>query len=82
MQNLKALGSRGAAVVTAAFVLATLALVAPAQASSHSADPVDAALADFSTRITTYGTAIVAIVVIAMGFWLGIKYLKKAQSKV
>lgn len=50
-------------------------------ASAEPADPVTTAFNDMEGKITTYGAAIVGLVVLAVGIFLGIKYLRKGVSK-
>jgi hypothetical protein len=65
--------------------LAALMIGAFAMASAGNAttttDPVSDAFTDMNGKVTTYGAAIVALVVLAVGIFLGIKYLRKGVSK-
>lgn len=70
-------GVLGALVTT--FMLG--AFIAAGSASATVADPVDQAFTDMQGKVTTYGAAIVALVVVAAGIFLGVKYLKKGLSK-
>lgn len=64
------------------FGLTGLMLVAGVGAASAApADPVADAFTDMQGKITTYGAAIVGLVVLSVGIFLGIKYLRKGVSK-
>lgn len=52
-----------------------------AGSASAQGDPIETAFTDMEGKVTTYGGAIVALVVIAAAIFLGIKYLKKGVSK-
>lgn len=43
-------------------------------------DPVADGITALGAKITTYGTALVALAVLAIPFAIGIKYLKKAKG--
>lgn len=52
-----------------------------AGAANATTDPVETAFNDMEAKVTTYGAAIVALVVLAVAIFLGIKYLKRGVSK-
>lgn len=56
-----------------------LMLVAPG--ANASPDPTETAITGLGTKVGIYGAAIVAVVVIAIGFTLGVKYLRRAANK-
>lgn len=66
------------ALFSALFVMG---VVGAAGASATPADPVETAFNDMEAKVTTYGGAIVALVVLSIGIFLGIKYLRKGVSK-
>jgi len=70
---------RGAAIVSTLGTLTVLGFVLAGPASA--ADPVTTAFADMESKITLYGGAIVALVVLSAALFLGIKYLRKGVSK-
>lgn len=80
LENLKAgaarVGMFGSALGGALFL--GLVLAGPSNAQG---DPAADAISDLGTKVTTYGTAIVGLVVLSIGFFLGIKYLRKGVSK-
>lgn len=79
MENVKQIAGRvalGFSAVSGALMLGFV-LAGP---SSAAADPVTTAFNDMEGKITTYGTAIVGLVVLAVGIFLGIKYLRKGTS--
>jgi hypothetical protein len=43
-------------------------------------DPAGDGIASLQASVLTYGTAVVALVLVAAGIFLGVKYLKKALS--
>lgn len=57
-----------------------LILAGPASAAEGD-DPALDAITGFGAKVTAYGAAMVAVVVIAVGIMLGVKYLRKAASK-
>lgn len=79
MDKIKGLAGRtglvGGTVVGVFAVMAILAGTASAD------DPVTAAFTEMNSKVTTYGAAIVALVVLSVGIFLGIKYLRKGVSK-
>lgn len=77
MENLKQIGARVGMVLT----FASLVVVGSVSAASAQTDPVADAFTSMEGKITTYGGAIVALVVLAVGIFLGIKYLRKGVSK-
>lgn len=78
MEIIKDRAARVGAAFSALFVLGVLGAGA---ASATPADPVETAFTDMEGKITTYGGAIVALVVLSIGIMLGIKYLRKGVSK-
>lgn len=54
---------------------------APQANAADGDDPAGAAIDALGAKVTAYGAAMVAVVVIAVGLMLGIKYLRKAGSK-
>lgn len=80
VDNIKQIGGRVGMGVSA---LGTLLMVGVMLAgpSSAAGDPVAGAFDDMETKVTTYGAAIVALVVLSVGIFLGIKYLRKGISK-
>jgi hypothetical protein len=75
------ISGRVAAVSAAVGTLMTLGFILAGPASATPADPVQAAFDDMESKVTLYGAAIVALVVLAVGIFLGIKYLRKGVSK-
>jgi hypothetical protein len=59
---------------------ATTLLPAAAFAGGGGGDPVVEAITDVGTKVTTYASALVTLAVIAVGFMIGIKFIKKAVS--
>jgi hypothetical protein len=57
------------------------AFVLAGSASAQTADPAETAITDFGSKVTTYGAAMIGVVVLAAGILLGVKYLKKAAGK-
>ena len=75
LDHIKRLGAVGGAVSGLTFVglmLAPGAFATP--------DPGTQAINDFGDKVTTYGTAMIAVVVIAVGLLLAVKYIRKAAS--
>jgi len=60
--------------------LAAVAGAALASASAFADDPVTAAMTTASASVTTYATALVSVAVVAVGFMIGIKYIKKIRG--
>lgn len=81
MDTLKAAGARVGMVTGAMGTLALMGFILAGPASAQTGDPVGTAFSDLEGKITTYGTAIVALVVLSVGIFLGIKYLRKGASK-
>lgn len=82
MEKISNLGRRAAFVtgITGTLVACSIMLGATG-ANAVGEDPAGDAITALGGKITTYGAAIVGLVVLSMGFWLGIKYLRKATSK-
>lgn len=54
-----------------------LAASASVAAMAQSTDPFDTAIADLTTKITTYGGALVTLAAVGVAFFVAIKYVKK-----
>lgn len=69
----------GAKIVTAADKAAVGAMIAiaAASASAQSTDPFDTAVAAMTTKVTSYGGALVTFCAVAVAFWVAMKYIKK-----
>lgn len=80
LEHVKQFGGRVALGGSALAGMAFMALVL-AGPSSASTDPAETAISDMGAKVTTYGTAILALVVLSAGIFLGIKYLRKGISK-
>jgi uncharacterized protein (UPF0264 family) len=48
-----------------------------ASAAARADDPFTAAVTDVSTKVGTYGAALVGVAAVGVGFAVGIKYVKK-----
>lgn len=81
MEKLSNLGRRSAFVTGIVGTLMVTGLLFAGGANAAGTDPAGDAITGLGTKITTYGGAIVGLVILSMGFWLGIKYLRKATSK-
>lgn len=79
MDKIKEFGGRSALVTGVTFGLMTVMGILAGTASAT--DPVDDAFTSMNAKVTTYGAAIVALVVLSVGIFLGIKYLRKGVSK-
>lgn len=79
MEKFSAFGTRAAALGSLVMVGLVGGFLVPASATP--ADPAGDAITGLGTTVGTYGAAMVAVVVVAVGFVLGIKYLRKAVSK-
>lgn len=66
----------GAAIGTAL----TMVLFVAGAASATPVDPGETAISDVSAKVTTYGTAVLAIAVLAVGIALAMKYIRKARA--
>lgn len=78
---LQTISSRlGLAGIASSIMLATAMLVA-GPASATPADPVADAFTDLQAKVTTYGAAVVALVVAVVVLFFGIKFLKRGASK-
>lgn len=80
MENIRQIGGRVGLGFTALTTMLGVAVIL-AGPSSATTDPVATAFDDMEAKVTTYGAAIVALVVLAVGIFLGIKYLRKGVSK-
>ncbi len=49
----------------------------PMLSFAQASDPFDTALASLTTKITSYGGALVVFSAVAVGFWVAMKYVKK-----
>jgi len=49
-------------------------------ASATPADPVEGAFADLTTKVTLYGGLVLGLVLLTIGIFLGIKWLRKGVS--
>ena len=72
---------RSGLVAGATAGLTMVALVLAGAASATPPDPVADAFTSMGAKVTLYGAAIVTLVVLAVGIFLGIKYLRKGVSK-
>lgn len=81
METLSNLGRRAAFVTGITATLGLVSFMLAGSASAAGTDPAGDAITALGAKITTYGGAIVGLVILSMGFWLGIKYLRKATSK-
>lgn len=72
----------GARVGVGFTVLGAMLMTSVILAGSASAavDPVETAFNDMEGKVTTYGAALAAITVLAVGILLGLAWLKKARS--
>lgn len=82
MEKLKYIAGRAGLVsgVTAGLGMVALVLAGPASAAVGD-DPALDGINDMAAKVTTYGGAIVALVVLSAALFLGIKYLRKGVSK-
>lgn len=76
---MKEIAGRVAGIGAALSTMVVLGFVLAGPASA--ADPVTTAFDDMESKITLYGGAIVALVVLSAALFLGIKYLRKGVSK-
>lgn len=79
MEHIKQVGGRaamGASALGTMFVLGVM-LAGPSSAAS---DPVADAFTTMEGKVTTYGGAIVSLVIVAVGIFLGIRYLRKGVN--
>lgn len=60
--------------------LAALPALAVSGLALAQTDPVTTAMTTASGQITTYATALVGVAVVAVGFMIGIKYIKKIRG--
>lgn len=61
----------------AKFSVAVLSTVGAVAAHAQAADPFSNAVTDISTKVGTYGTALVGLAAVGVVFMVGIKYVKK-----
>ena len=59
----------------------TMIAIMLAGGASATTDPVADAFTTMQGKVVTYGGAIVALVIVSAGIFLGIKYLRKGVSK-
>jgi hypothetical protein len=52
-------------------------MLAPAIAMAQSTDPFDVALGELTTKVTSYGGALVVFSAVSVAFFVAIKYVKK-----
>jgi hypothetical protein len=76
----KQVGGR-VAIVTGALTGLLFTALFLAGSASATTDPVETEIDALGSKVTLYGGAIVALVALSMAIWLGIKYMRKAQSK-
>lgn len=77
---LKTVAQKSALVGGAVGTLFMTAFILAGSASAQTVDPVEGAFTSMNDKIQTYGVAIVGLVVLAAGIFLGIKYLRKGVS--
>lgn len=65
----------------AAFMSAMFAGMFALASASSADDPVSTGFTTLQANVTTYGAAIVALVLVSAGIFLGVKYLRKGISK-
>jgi TrbC/VIRB2 pilin len=58
-------------------LVVAVALVSSVPAFAQTADPFDAAVTAMSGKVTSYGTGLVALALVGVGFMIAIKYVKK-----
>jgi hypothetical protein len=73
LQNLRRLARDNAARMS----VAVLALPAAMAAHAEAGDPFDAAVSTVTTKVGTYGAALVGVSAAAVVFMVAIKYVKK-----
>jgi hypothetical protein len=57
-----------------------VACFAPVLAMATPTDPFDGAITTLTTRVTSYGGALVGLAVVGVGFMVAIKYVKKIRG--
>lgn len=77
MKNVRALVARGYSTINDAGLKTAVVLGSVLAAGSAMADPFDTAVADITTKVTSYGGALVALSAVAVGFFIAIKFVKK-----
>lgn len=80
----KRAGKRVATTVAMVGTVFTMGFLLAGPASAEPATPADPVLGAFDgleTKITLYGAAIVALVVLSVALFLGIKYLRRGATK-
>lgn len=80
MERFKEMGGRAAVLGSAVTGTLLMGFIMAGPASATPADPVEAAFSDMSAKIVTYGALVVGLVVLAVGIFLGIKWLRKGVS--
>lgn len=73
LNNLRRLARDNAARIG----VAVMALPAAMAANAAAADPFDAAVAEVTGKVATYGAALVGVAAAAVVFMVAIKYVKK-----
>lgn len=61
--------------------LTVLGFMLAGPSGATTADPGEAQITSFGDKVTTYGTAMIGVVVIGLGILLAVKYIRKAASK-
>lgn len=80
VERFKEAGGRVALVTGAVTTALFMGLFMAGPASATPADPVTDAFSDMSAKIVSYGALVVGLVVLAVGIFLGIKWLRKGVS--
>jgi hypothetical protein len=80
LDRIKDGGAARVGVISGLFTSLFVAGVMLAGPSSAAGDPVEAAFTSMEGKVTTYGAALAAITVLAVGILLGLAWLKKARS--
>lgn len=71
---------RSGVVGSALAGLFTLGLMVAGPASA-TVDPGEQAISDFGSKVTTYGAAMIGVVVIGVGVMLAVRYISKAGNR-
>ncbi len=72
-EKTRAVAQKYGSKVSAAILAASCSVAAMAQTT----DPFDAAIATLTTKVTTYGGALVGLAAVGVGFFVAMKYVKK-----
>lgn len=72
-EKTRAVAQKYGAKASAAVLLASASVAAMAQET----DPFAAAIAALTTKVTTYGGALVTLAAVGVGFFVAMKYVKK-----